>query len=74
MRLIRSIVEPPGDISTEYYELPDDWDDMTETQQDNYLTETAVTHQTNVAPCGASVVDVDDAELERLRRNGEICE
>lgn len=73
-RLIRSTVEAGTDLDVEYYTLPETWDEMTEEQQLSYRTEIAVTHQNNVAPCGASVVEVDDRELERLRRDHLIIE
>lgn len=73
--LIRSSVEPDrGETSIEYHQLPDNWNDMSEAEQESLLVDIAVTHQTNVAPCGAGVVDVDDAELARIRRDGLIVE
>lgn len=73
-RLIRSSVEYPGGTDVEYYPLPEGWDDWDEAQQDAYCVEAAVTHQTNIAPCGASVENLDDTQLARLRRDGLLIE
>lgn len=58
VRKIRSMVETPFHEDTEFFDLPENWDEMTEAAQDNYLAEIAVEHQNNVAPCGARVVEV----------------
>lgn len=58
-KVIRVSVECPTQTVTSYFTLPDDWDDMSENQQDKFLQELAVEEQNNVASCGAQVVDYD---------------
>jgi hypothetical protein len=60
IRKIRATVECGTQEITEYYDLPDGWDEWTDKERDNFLGETAVTLQNNEAPCGASVVEVDE--------------
>lgn len=60
VRKIRSLVEYGTETDEDILDLPDGWDDWTEKQQDDFLTECAVTHQNNVAPCGAEVVEVEE--------------
>lgn len=59
-RKIRAYVEMGTDHVEEILDLPENWDDMTQEEQDEYLTETAVTLQNNEAPCGAEVIETDE--------------
>lgn len=52
------------DIEDAYHDLPDDWDEMSEREQEKYLTELAVEELSNHASSGACVVD----------ENGEVIE
>lgn len=64
---IHSIVEASG-YSEDYISIDaDEWAAMTEKQQDDYRCEVAVTHQNEVAPCGASVVD--ESEVPEMYRD-----
>jgi hypothetical protein len=58
---IRSSVEMGLDIDEEYLSIPRaQWEAMTADEKSDYLAEVAVEHQNNVAPAGASVVDIDE--------------
>lgn len=59
-RMIKSVVEAGMDTIEDYFDLPDGWDEMSPEAQRKYLTDTAVDHQNNVAPCSAQVVEVED--------------
>jgi hypothetical protein len=59
-RKIGSIVEMGITEDIEYHDLPDGWDDWTTEQQAAFCVDVAVTHQNNVAPCGATVIDEAD--------------
>lgn len=60
-RKIRVHVEiwSPND-DTEYYDLPDDWDERTPQEREDELTEMAVDALSNAAGSGACVVEVDE--------------
>lgn len=53
MKVIRATVEFPGDTHEALFALPPDWDDMTDSQQEDMLTSIAVNEQNNIAPSGA---------------------
>lgn len=59
-RKIRATVECGLQDFEEFYDLPDGWDGWSKKEQNDYLAETAVTMQNNIAPCGADVVEVED--------------
>lgn len=58
--MIKVTVEGVGSAGTAYFDLPDDWDLLTDKEQDNLICEVAVDHRENVASCGGIVVEVDD--------------
>jgi hypothetical protein len=59
-RKIRAYVEMGTNHVEEILDLPENWDDMPQEEQDAYLVETAVTLQNNEAPCGAEVFETDE--------------
>lgn len=60
-RKIRVHVEiwSPND-STDYYDLPDEWDGMTREERDAYLLEMAKDALAEAAGSGATLVEVDE--------------
>lgn len=66
---VRSIVECGAEVFEDYVDIPrETWDSMTREQQKDYLIETAVDHQNNVAPCGAEVVDESEVPQDYIIR------
>ena len=61
---IRMIVETgfAGCSHVDFQELPDDWDQMTEKEQEKYLEEAAQDHMANHISFSAYVVDDDVRE------------
>jgi hypothetical protein len=54
---IRTMVEC-GYLDEDYTSIPrDEWDAMSESQQNDYVIGLAVGHQNNVAPCHGSIVN-----------------
>lgn len=60
VRKIRAVVEMGRSTQEEFIDLPEGWDEMSEAEQAEELTEYAVTLQNNFAPCSAQVVEVED--------------
>lgn len=58
--MIKVTVEGVGSAGTAYFDLPDDWDLLTDEEQDDLICEVAVDHRENVASCGGIVVEVED--------------
>lgn len=52
------------DIEDVYYDLPAEWDEMPEKEQDEYLTYLAVEELNNHASSGAWVVDENGEAVE----------
>lgn len=62
-----STVEMGMSTDTEWFTYPRaEWEALTESERDNIRTEYAVTHQSNVAPCGASEQELDCVPPEIL--------
>lgn len=51
------------DIEDVYYDLPDDWDTMSQEEQGTLLREMAMDTLEHYASCGASVVDENGDEI-----------
>lgn len=73
-RKIRVNVEilRPND-STDYFDLPDGWDDLTPTQKGNALDDMAIQAMEEAVGSGATVVEVDEHgdEIRILDEAGE---
>jgi hypothetical protein len=66
---IRSTVEVGLGDDEDFVAIPlAEWSGMTAFERDRCLVETAVTHQNNVAPCGAEVVDESEVPQEYIDR------
>jgi len=59
-KMIKVSVEGVGSGGTAYFDIPDDWDDLTPAEQEDMAAETAVDYRENVASCGGQVVEVED--------------
>lgn len=61
-KMIKTIVEVSACNweGTEYHDLPDDWQTMTEKERDDYVVMVAVEHMENEVSCGGDVVEVED--------------
>lgn len=56
-------ISNPND-SVEYYDLPDEWDEMSTDERDAFLTESAVEALATHASSGACVVDENDEVVD----------
>lgn len=72
--LIRVTVEGPGFFEEQYHALPPGWEDWDADRRERYCVEVAVELQNEVAPCGGSVVEVDDQRLARIQRDDLLIE
>lgn len=71
--IIRSTVEFSNESHTMYCPTPDDWDQMTQEQRNEYCDDVAITHQNDIAPCGADVIEADSEDMRRIMASGEWC-
>jgi hypothetical protein len=65
---IRTTVECGWELDEEFYSIPRaKWDAMTPEQREADMTDAAVDHQNNFAPCSAAVVDESEVPEYRKR-------